>query len=412
MRPKVSKTLHRLILFVFHGAFLSSICLGESLTKQDSTAAVTEIRVDLAAATGGVDAVLFDSIAYIPLETNEHSAFSNISQLEVTDGYFIILDKRINSFFFFHRDGSFSHKIDKNNENEPFKSVDKFAIDRSRGVLSFRDTWAPHGPYTFGLDGSFIEVAEWDSMVSFRDFTLFNGFKICYQPRSHHSETDDDRAHFENIVRYDARTGERLGAYLPVDSTRKNTDLFGVSKYFYRSDQNRLLFTQPYDYAIYEFDTNAVPHERFKIILPRFNTLPFDFLTNPEYHGKWRDYLKANKSVIYSIRDVYLSGNWLSFNTSPSIKRSAFLYNLNTYELFNLKETEDSALGLPVTENFRPILAVDHGALISEVSFVALKKQYEETPRPQQRDLFPQNLNVLMKKESHNPILRLSYLKQ
>lgn len=408
MRPKVSRVLHRLTLVMLHGAALSGICLGEYQIKYDSTT-VTEIRIDPAIAPGGVDAMLFDSIDYIPLETNEQSAFSIISQLEVTESYYIILDGRMNSLFFFNRDGSFSHKIDKNNKSEPFTRVSRFSVDKSGNTISLKDLMTPYA-YTFALDGNFINATESDGTASFRDFTLFNGFRICYHPLNPIGK--DDRAHFENIIRYDAATGELLGAYLPVDSTLKNVNLFGVPKYFYPSDEKSLLFTQPYDYTIYEFDTNAVPHERFKIILPLQNTLPFDFLTNPLYHGKWRDYLRANRSVIYSIRDVYLSGDWLSFYTSPSIQGSAFLYNLDTYELINLKETMDSALGLPVTEFGKCILAVDGRALISEVSFLALKKQYEEAPRQKRNELFPKSLNVLMESESHNPILRLSYLKQ
>ncbi|WP_257670430.1 6-bladed beta-propeller [Parapedobacter tibetensis] len=409
MRPIVSRVLLQLALFVFHGAVLASICLSETLTKHDSTSAATEIRIDPAAASGGTDAMLFDSIVYIPLETNEHSAFSIISQMEVTNSYYIILDGGMNSLFFFNRDGSFSHKIDKNNKNEPFKSVNRFTVDRFGNIVSFKDFMTSYA-YTFGLDGGFIDVTESDSTVSFRDFTLFNEFRICYHPR--YSTSDDDRARFENIARYDTTTGELLGAYLPVDSTLKSINLFGVPKYFYSSGEKRLLFTQPYDYTIYEFDANAVPHERFKIILPLLNTLPSDFLTNPIYYGKWRDYLSASRSVIYSIREVYLSGDWLSFYTSPSIQGSAFLYNLATYEVFNLKETEDSALGLPVTEHGKFVLAVDEGALISEVSFLALKRRYEETPRSTRKNLFPEHLNVLMESEAHNPILRLSYLKQ
>ena len=408
MKQKIRNTDYQTTLFVFHWAVLLNVCLG-NYVQQDSTIQAIEIRIDPAAVVGGVDATLFDSITYIPLETNKHSEFSTITQLEVTKNHYIILDRTLNTLFFFNRDGSFSHKIDKNNENAPFGSLREFALDRSKNILAFRDTRTPY-TYTFGLDGDLQEVVE--RKMSFRNFALFNGFEVCYHPLYFNNRNDG--THFDNIIRYDARTDEHLGSYLPVDSARKNVHLLSSSssKNFYQSDAGYLLFTQPYDYTIYEFDSIAVPHKRYTVILPLANTVPADFLSNPTYHGKWRDYLSSNRALIYSIRDVYVSGDWLTFYTSPSIRGSAFLYNLATYELFNLKETKDSILGLPVTEYGQPVIGVDKGALISELPFVNLKKLYEETPGPQRNDVFPQHLRALMNKESHNSILRLSYLKQ
>lgn len=257
------------------------------------------------------------------------------------------------------------------------------------------------------MDGEFIEVEE--RTVFFKAYTLFNGFKIGYIPQ--YADDRDDSAYFDGIVRYDTATDQPLGSYLPIDTVLKNPYSLSGGRFYFSGDQ-RLLFTQHHDYTIYEFDSLAVPHALYKVVLPLANTIPADFLTNPAYHGKWRDYLHANRSLIYSIRDVYVSGDWLTFYTAPSIKSSAFLYNLATYELFNLKETKDSVLGLPITENLQPVLGTTDGALISEVPFLSLKKLYEETPSSQRSTVFPHQLLKLMKKESYNPILRLSYLKQ
>jgi hypothetical protein len=147
------------------------------------------------------------------------------------------------------------------------------------------------------------------------------------------------------------------------------------------------------------------------MVFPLQNSIPADFLTNPTYYGKWLDILRGDRRLIYSIKDVYVSGDWLTFYTFPSIKRGAFLYNLATQELFNLKETKDSDLGLSITEAFLPVLGIAKGALISHISFVSLKKLYEEMPKSKKESL-PQQLRELIKKDSHNPILRLSYFKQ
>lgn len=99
MKQRVRNMIYRLIFCMFYGTILLSSCFGSVFGTQDSAHEVIEIRIDPFAAPGGVDTVLFDSIIYIPLETNRQSGFSTITQLEVTENYYIILDERLNTFF-------------------------------------------------------------------------------------------------------------------------------------------------------------------------------------------------------------------------------------------------------------------------------------------------------------------------
>lgn len=69
------------------------------------------IRIAPASALVTSDTLLFDSITYLPLETTRESEFSSITQLEVTDEHFIILDERLQTILFFNKDGTFYKKI-------------------------------------------------------------------------------------------------------------------------------------------------------------------------------------------------------------------------------------------------------------------------------------------------------------
>jgi len=404
MRPEIRKAVCWIALSVIYWVAPSKICVGRSLTWQDSTAKVIEIRIDPFTAVGGLSSDLFDSIRYVPLETNQQSAFSTITQLEVTDKYYVVLDARLNTIFFFNHNGKFSHKIDKNNENAPFRSLLRFSLDRTKNILEFQDSQTPY-TYTFKVSGDFVNVGK---EASFQDFALFNGFKVRYGIND-----KSDSSHFASIHRYNATTDQLLGSYLPVDTVRKNVTqlLSGSTRNFYQSDARSILFTHSYDYNIYALDAQAVPHARYRMILPLQNSIPADFLTNPKYYGKWNDISRADRKLIYSINNIYVSGDWLTFYTSPSIKRSAFLYNLATQELFNLNETKDSDLGLSITQTSSAVLGIVKGALISDISFVSLKKLYEEMPKSKKESL-PQHLRELIRKASHNPILRLSHLKK
>jgi len=384
-----------------------AICKGETFAISDSTVRVQELRIDLHSAKTGDGMSLVDSIKYIPLETNNESEFSTISQLEITEKYYIILDKRLNTLLFFNRNGSFYRKISKNSKDipTPFKSLGRFAVDTSRNILLV-DDYGSSNLYEFNLNGDFSHIV--NKKMAATDYTFFKDLKVCYHLEISPAMNDSGAY----ITIYNAATEEKRDSYLFSNSAQHNLDAIDIPNHFYRSDGGQVFFTHPFDYTIYELDTNGLPQGRYKIILPLSNTLPTDFLIDPTLNGKRRDYITSNKSIIYSLRNVYISGDWLSFYTMNSVQGSTFLYNLATGNLYNLKETKDPLIGLPITEWLAPILGVNQGALISAIPFLSLKKKYEEIPKSQRNGFFPEELTALMNRKSHNFILRLSYFKQ
>ena len=64
------------------------MCEAKMFFRRDSVTNALDIRIDPASANGETDAILFDSIQYVPLETNRQSEFSAISQLEVYKNYY------------------------------------------------------------------------------------------------------------------------------------------------------------------------------------------------------------------------------------------------------------------------------------------------------------------------------------
>jgi len=403
MMLKTKTKAYWILLFVFMSIVQVNVCDATMSLRRDSVTQPLEIRIDPVSANGGIDAILFDSIQYVPLETNRQSEFSAISQLEVYKNYYIILDRNLNTLFFFRKDGSFSHKLDKDNANVPFTSISRFTIDKEKDVLSFDDLMNSRR-YTLDLNTN--SLTHQPRNESYRDYISFDGYQLYYHLQ------EDIGSDFASIVRFDAKTGRRLGSYLPADKARKNVSLAESFHHFYHSDQGHLLFTRPYDYTVYGFDSSAVPFIRYRFILPLSNVIPPDFLSNAVYYNKWSEYLRSNKSIIYSIQAVYQAENWLTFHLFPTRKGGTFLYHLITGGLFNLGEIEDGATGLPIVERLKPVIGNDRGALISELSFLSLKKKYEEASKSERADLLPAQLNALMDRKSHNSILRLSYLKK
>lgn len=72
---------------------------------------IKEIRIDPKAAYGGNISEYFDSIEYIPLETNKASLFGDVYNLLVTDSSFIITDSDTRTTLFFNNAGKYIRKI-------------------------------------------------------------------------------------------------------------------------------------------------------------------------------------------------------------------------------------------------------------------------------------------------------------
>lgn len=402
MMLSTKKDVCCILFFVVISLCHIGICKADLPFTTDSMTKNLEIRIDPTSANEGAAGMLFDSIRYVPLETNRQSEFSTISQLEVSKNYYIILDGNLKTFFFFRKDGSFSHKLATDSTKAPFKTISRFAIDKTNDIISFIDPMRSRR-YTLDLNNNSLIHVAWAG--NYRDYISFNGYQLYYQ-------LDDLDANFTSVVRCEERTGKRLGAYIPADTARKNVLLSESKLHFYHSGKGSLFFSRPYDYSVYGFDSVAVPSLRFKFILPLANMLPEDFLSNATYYNRWQAYLRANKAVVYSIEGLYQSGNWLTFILRAYGKGGTFLYNLSTGDLFDLRKTEDPSTGLAIVEGFNPVIGSDQGALISALTFLSLKRKYENLSKSEQERLFPAHLNVLMDKKSHNTILRLSYLKQ
>src|SRR6476469_787262 len=89
---------------------LGSLTIAQNIIAVDTTKYQT-IRLDPENAIGGNASDIFSEVTFIPLETTSESLFGSISQLEITDEYYIILDRSTNSILIFTKAGKFHSKI-------------------------------------------------------------------------------------------------------------------------------------------------------------------------------------------------------------------------------------------------------------------------------------------------------------
>ncbi len=389
------------------------------------TASAKILRIAPSAASDGIEGELFDSIRYVPLETIKESEFREITQLMVTRDRYIILDKSLDIVLFFDKSGHFIHKIAPDNKDipTPYSRISYITVNEQEQTTTCFYL-GNFFNYCFDLNGSFLRQEHVKMRVR-ETIPLGDLEARYYSYRTESTEPKD--GFFPNVEIVDSETGRPRASYLYFDTAKVDyiKELLGAQQYFYRSGQEQILFTQPYNYTIYALAPSGILTEKYRIILPMENSLPVDFLTNTNYNGRRKAYIPANRPttdieanqfvyatqnqnrapIVYSFTNLYQVKEWLTFRMAGK----SLLYNVKTDNLYNFARTELSNWGFPSTFGSRVVLATDGIALISSVDFRMIKKFYEESPYDDRLGLA--DLKGFLKKDFRNPILQLSYLK-
>lgn len=364
------------------------------------------IRIAPASALVTSDTLLFDSITYLPLETTRESEFSSITQLEVTDEHFIILDERLQTILFFNKDGTFYKKITPKDKDltTPYKFINRFTIDSANNLMWVDDS---HSPYLFEFDlrGNFIKTFERQFSTGV-DFSIYNGLVFTYYGFDASSDTINIDSFSANLMVVDQKSRQLKSSYFYFDPSQINyTNLFNARN-FYKSG-NQLYFVRPYDYNIYLFDSSGGLHRLFSVILPIQHTLPSDFLSNSRFRNKWIQYTNENSQVVHTFSNIYKINGWLTFQIDGHDVSQSLLYGTKTGELYDLNLLESSSL--PMNGVYSSILANTGDALITAIHSNSLKVKYHNSTKETQSQT-PSDIMEIMDMDFHNPILVLSYL--
>src|SRR5690606_395697 len=179
--------------FIYLTFYFSCICCNPSNQSDEidghlkMDTAYFEIDFDAKNIQTSYSKDIIDTAIYLQLETTSESEFSEITQLEVTGKYYILLDKEANGIFFFHKNGSYAKKISPSNTDVPipFERVLRFTIDPYMGILSFNDIHTDN-IYQFDLEGNFIDIRKKTERDYYRDdFALFQGYELSLNLFNH-----------------------------------------------------------------------------------------------------------------------------------------------------------------------------------------------------------------------------------
>jgi len=222
---------------------------------------VHTIRMDPDNAMGGNVGDFFESVEFIPLETNPESLFGDIYKLQVTDDYLIIKDNETSSILLFNSTGKFHARIKQMHRD--------FTLDRDREEILVLDS---HSVSYYDFNGKLLRKVEIRKNISAL-FMFGNGSFVLNKdrPLSHaKSPSIDYDLWYSSNLNDSIRT---LFSYNPQ---------FGIYDYnlpsylFNDQGDGTCFYTFPYRYNIYELDASGIRAE-YRFVFPEKYSLPRGF---------------------------------------------------------------------------------------------------------------------------------------
>lgn len=342
-------TLSFIILFFAAGNISAQI------TKVDSSEMVT-LRIDPESARGAKVSEIFEEVKFIPLETTKESLFGSIDHLELTKNCFVVYDHDTKAVLIFNKDGKFKAKVNSSKLNESDEKEKQafygFKLIKTNETELIRIA-SGKKYYLFDLEGKLTKKYLREMKDSKENHFKFADSITSIAP--FHVSRDGKDSTFHEIVILNNK--KEVALYFPLEFDRFKTDQYiGSGNPITDSNlKNELFYIRYYDYNVYRIKPKSLSLA-YRIIFPANNSVPKDFLTNPDYKNKRIEYFQKNPTQIYGISNPYLIGNnlYLKANTWGwnLDSKTALIHNLQTGALTSIKNLEADSLSqfLPVTD--------------------------------------------------------------
>jgi len=346
-------------------------------------------------ASGASASKVFEEINYIPLQTTKKSIFGRIKQLIVSDEYFIIWDADTNFIYFFDKKGKFIKKY-----RPPNCIIKTIQLDKSRNALFISGS-----NKNFSFSSAEVEkMMEDPTNKSFARFawSAYYDLSDIYKEKIHRvkdfslalvSPTIFNNSWAYSYIFANRKFNDNTGYELKVYDGEKNIrEDFPYNKksgaYYYRpeqisffptNDKERLLFTRPYNYSIYQLTKDSISL-LYTLILPLENSLPKAFFTQPFRSKNDLDvYRTQNGGFVWQIDNVYRVQHYLFFSLdyNKSQKERNFMFDETTSRFYNTAKINTDSVNayLPLLQS--GIQYADDSYLYSSASSASMFQSNE-----------------------------------
>lgn len=371
---------------------------------------------------GGTVSQYIDSVKFFTFESTPESAFGNIDQVEITDQYFIILDRETTSILIFDKGGKFRAKIEGKKLNPQDPNFFNFNFDRNTKLIEidYPGTYL----YFFDLNGKMINKKK--HIESYKDFygtktILEDHYEAYYAYNPTIPFYPKDSIGGELTV---FEKGKLKHLYLPYrfgqkddgdhgwQSSLSHTDFYPA----YEGKDTVLFYVRNLDYNIYKLTPDTL-QVAYRFIPPLQNSLPPNFRTDSSFNKKRSQYLKEHKEVIQRLGNFYKSGDCLFFRAiNNNFSYLSYIYNTQLQRLICINKivSDSTSYFLPITDaevggldfNNNGIIQFDGTSFYTSYSSLILFYQAEATKNKKPK--YPPELAAYLQNEKNrkgNPVL-------
>lgn len=358
--------MKKILLLLFLGSYVAA-----------DAQTVQKIRINPDNALGGTVSQLFDSVAYIPLETTKESTFGGIEKLQVSTHYFAFFDYDTKGIFVFDKKGKFVSKITAAPGLDPanYYYLSGFVLNpyTENIYLSYYATTlkskVKNGDRVavFQPNGKLKKVIILDSTLT-KNISM-SQFAFLDSNTTIHSMSFKDSMHDNYLaaVQKFKTPGKELAA-VAVDDP-----LYGTFKNYMLSiaGANYSTWSRYYDYNVLLIERNKV--FKYQFLFPAVLSLDPGTYTDPEFRKGKIDRNEFNRShfkVVTHLEAVCKSGPLLSFALLMGYsysKKDCFIYNTENGHLYNCDKIIPDSLN-----SYLPIMRIKISAADNDYFYCAV----------------------------------------
>ena len=378
-----------------------------------------KLKIDPAAAMGGSVSQYIDSVKFFTFESTFESAFGNIDQVEITDNYYIILDRETRAVLIFTRQGKFHAKLEGKKIHPQDPILYSFNLDKKTNLIEmdYRDT-----KYSFDLNGKLVNkiiIKDW--MRKWWGDKISLGDKHdAYCNYSPAMPFPKDTTGYEIMV---SEKDKLIQKYMPYSFNKKDDGDHWQSSLshsdFYPNpagNDSTVYYLRNLDYNIYRITPDTL-QAAYRFIFPLQNSLPPNFRTDSAFNKKRSQYLEQHKDVIYRLGNFYKKEDCIFFRTiNNNFAWLSYLYNTRTRTLISLNKivSDSTSYFLPITDaeiggvdfNNNGIINFDGTSFYTSYSSLIL--YYQAVATKNKKAHYPPQLAAYLSNEKNkkgNPVL-------
>ncbi len=385
------------------------------LVRSQDVSALEKLRLDPDAAMGGTVSQYIQGLRYITFESTEKSAFGNIDQLEITDQYYLILDRETSSVLIFNKQGKLHARIEGKKINPQHPVFYNFTYDKSTRLIAIDYLLSV---FYFDLNGTLIKKQK-------RRFNQYYGTKTelgsqfagYYNYSLAQPSSSKDSQAYELMV---FENGTLTAKYLPYkinpalaeeQSAQNHTDFYPDG-----AIDSIVYYVRDYDYKVYRLTPRTL-QAKYEFIFPLQYSLPANFATDSSYNLKRAQYCRTHKEMVYKLTNFFKQGDFIFFKlVNNSFSPLSYVYNTKTQSLVCINKIVSDAFSyyLPITDaeiggvdfTNHGILQFDGTNMYTAYSSLALFAQMEATKKKKPK--YPRELAAYFKNKKNykgNPVL-------